>query len=138
MIVTTAKHHVAGGVNDMQTLARGKLSCAPIPKSVDGSFEISGSLAAVQSAPCDPTTKSMVQSHAEPGISAMLVSHLSMAVAYTHSGYVASTIVYDGMVLPIDSGASKYIMSNISPFRSFDEYACIVSFMMTAGTMITS
>lgn len=72
------------------------------------------------------------------GILALLVLHLSMAALATRGVRVASSFQHEGVVLRIDSTASKHFMSEISLFHSSVESDANVSFSTVAGTMITS
>lgn len=66
------------------------------------------------------------------------VMHRGIPGAYKRSASVARTTVHSGILMRIDSGASKTFMSDISLFHSCDEQASDVSFNTDAGTTITS
>lgn len=69
------------------------------------------------------------------GIWALMVFCLASAALTANSVCVAGSSRREGIILQIDSGASKHVMSAMSLFRSFDEAAPSVSFSTAAVTI---
>lgn len=78
-----------------------------------------------------------MQQCAKPGILARMVLRLGMAILATRSVCVATSSQHKGVMMRIESHASKHLMSDIYLLHSFDECDVNISFSFVARTRIT-